>query len=142
MSASISVGPIPEHIKVPTFMNGLRHRLARTSLSRKMPPTMEVAIEIGLVEEQSFNSASATAWYKPSSEKAEATPMELGSADVICHNCGKRDHVKARCYAKKGAGAKAHSKRAPYPKDDAKNQRARRTGFGFSSDGSGNVGAQ
>ena len=66
LSASITVGPIPEHIKVPTFMNGLRHGPSRQALFRKVPSTMEEAIQIALVEEQSYNSASATAWYKPS----------------------------------------------------------------------------
>ena len=32
LSASITVGPIPEHIKVPTFMNGLRHGPSRQAL--------------------------------------------------------------------------------------------------------------
>ena len=50
---------------------------------------MEEAIQIALVEEQSYNSASATAWYKPSAEKSDATPMELGNADVVCFKCGK-----------------------------------------------------
>ena len=29
LSASITLEPIPEHIKVPTFMNGLRHGPSR-----------------------------------------------------------------------------------------------------------------
>ena len=40
---------------------------------------MEEAIQIAVVEEQSLNSASATAWYKTSAERTQATPMELGS---------------------------------------------------------------
>ena len=103
---------------------------------------MEEAIEIALVEEQSYNSASATAYYKPSAEKADATPMELGSADVVCFNCGKRGHMMARCYAKGGAGAKTPSKKTPYPKGDAKNQRARRTSSASTTEKSGNAGAQ
>ena len=47
-----------------------------------MPKTMEEAIEIAMVEEQSYNSASAAAFYKPSAEKSNATTMELGNADV------------------------------------------------------------
>ena len=35
LSASITVGPIPEHLKVPTFMNGLRHGASRQALFRK-----------------------------------------------------------------------------------------------------------
>ena len=41
LSASITVGPIPEHIKVPTFMNGLCHGPSRQAVFRKVPLTME-----------------------------------------------------------------------------------------------------
>ena len=142
LSASITLGPIPEHIKVPTFMNGLRHGPSRQALFRKVPKTMEEAIEIAMVEEQSYNSASATAYYKPSAERSDATPMELGNADVICFKCGKRGHMMARCYAKLAAGAKTPSEKAPYPKGGARNQRARRTGSASTTEGSGNAGAQ
>ena len=94
-------------------MNGLRPGPSRQALFRKMPATMEEAIDIDLVEEQSYNSASATAYYRPSSERFDATPMELGNADVICYKCGKRGHMKDRCYAKVAADAKAASKKAP-----------------------------
>ena len=142
LSASITVGPIPEHIKVPTFMNGLRHGPSRQALFRKVPSTMEEAIQIALVEEQSYNSASATAWYKPSAERTDATPMELGNADVVCYKCGKRGHMMARCYARVPAGAKMPSKRTPFPKGDGKNQRARRMSSASTTEGSGNAGAQ
>ena len=103
---------------------------------------MEEAIEIALVEEQSYNSASATAYYKPSAEQAVATSMELGSSDVVCYKCGKRGHMMARCYAKVDADVKAPSKRSPNPKGGAKNQRARRTCSAPAQDGSGNAGAR
>ena len=60
LSAFISMGPISEHIKVPTLLNGLRHGPARQALFRKVPSIMEEAIDIALVEEQSYNSASVT----------------------------------------------------------------------------------
>uniref|UniRef100_A0AAV1V600 Uncharacterized protein n=1 Tax=Peronospora matthiolae TaxID=2874970 RepID=A0AAV1V600_9STRA len=88
LSASITMGPIPDHIKVPMFMNGLRHGPSRQALFKKVPKTMEEAIDIAMVEEQSYNSASRTAYYKPSAEKSEAPSMELGNADVICYHCG------------------------------------------------------
>ena len=59
LSASISVGQTPEQIEVLTFLNG-RHGLARQAPFRKFPSTMEEAIEVALVEEQSYNSASVT----------------------------------------------------------------------------------
>ena len=36
----VCVGPIPEHIKVSTFLNGLRHGPALQDLFRKVPSTM------------------------------------------------------------------------------------------------------
>ena len=42
--AFFSVGPIPEHIRVSTFLNGLRHGPSRQALFRKVPSTMEEAI--------------------------------------------------------------------------------------------------
>ena len=65
LSAYISVGLIPEHIKVLTFLNGLRHSPARHDRFRKVPSTMEEAIKIALVEEQSYNSASVMPWNNP-----------------------------------------------------------------------------
>ena len=61
LSASITVGPIPEHTKVPTFMSGLWHGPSRKALFRKVFSTMEEAVQTALVEEQSYNKASATA---------------------------------------------------------------------------------
>ena len=61
LSASIGVGTIPEHIKVPTFLNVLRHGPARQTFSRKVPSTMKEAIGISLVEEQFYNSGNALA---------------------------------------------------------------------------------
>ena len=77
---------------------------------------MEEAIQIALVEEQSYNSASATAWYKPSAERSDATPMELGNADVVCYKCGKCGHMMARCYARVPAGAKNAQQEDSLPK--------------------------
>ena len=44
--ASIYGEPIPESIKVATFMNGLRHGPSRQALFRKVPATMEEAIDM------------------------------------------------------------------------------------------------
>lgn len=74
---------------------------------------MEQAIEVATVEEQSFNSALSLALYKPITTKSEATPMKLGSADVVCLNCGKRGRMMARCYAKPGAMQERLAERPP-----------------------------
>ena len=42
-----------------------------------MPATMEEVIKIVLVEEQSYNSASATDWPELLTKKMDAIPMEL-----------------------------------------------------------------
>ena len=110
---------------MPTFMNGLRHGPSLQALFRKVLSKMEEAIQIALVEEQSYSSASKTAWYKPSAERTDATPMELGNADIVCFNCRKRGHVMTRCYARVPSGAKMPSKRASFSKSGGKNQRAR-----------------
>ena len=127
---------------MPTFMNGLRHGPSRQALFRKLPSRMEETIQIALVEEQSYNSASATAWYKSSFDRTDATPMELGNADVVYLDCGKRGHVMARCYARVPAGAKMPSKRTLFPKGGGKNQRARRMSSAPTTEGSGNAEAQ
>ena len=102
---------------------------------------MQEAIQIALVEKQLFNSASATAWYKPSAERTDATPMELGNADVVCFTCGKRGHLKAGCYARVFSGAKMPNKKTPFPKGGGKNQRARSMSSA-TIEGSGNAEAQ
>ena len=81
-----SVGSIPEHMKVTTFLNRLRHGPARQVLFRKVSSTVEEAIEIALVEEQFYNSASVMPWQKPVTERSAATPMEVGNAYVICYD--------------------------------------------------------
>ena len=43
---------------------------------------MEEAIELALVDEQSYTSALVMPWQKPAAERSAATPMELGNADV------------------------------------------------------------
>ncbi len=104
LCASITVQPLTESVKVPAFMNGLRHGPARQALFRKMPATMEEAITIAFVEEQSFNTGMSTPWKEVVARqvpKADGpTPMELGSAEVVCFNCGRRGHMKAQCRVK------------------------------------------
>ena len=72
---------------------------------------MEEAIEISMVEVQSYIGATATAYYKPPAKNSYATPMKLGNADVVCYNSGKRGDMMARCFAKLVAGAQTSSKK-------------------------------
>ena len=78
-----------------------------------MSSIMKGEIDIDLVEEQSYNSASVTPWHIPPTERSTATPMELGNADVVFYNRGKRDHMMACCYTKVGASAKGSCKKPP-----------------------------
>ena len=68
---------------------------------------MQKEIEIALIEELSYKSASVTPWKKPATERYAAIPMELDNEDVVWYNCGKRGHIMAHCYAKVDASAKA-----------------------------------
>ena len=72
---------------------------------------MEEAIDIAMIEEQSYNSATATAYYKPSDEKSDDTPMELGDADVVCYKCGNRGHMMTRFFAKLAVGSRTPRKK-------------------------------
>jgi hypothetical protein len=105
LCASITTRPLAESVKVPAFMNGLRQGPARQALFRKMPSTMEEAITIAFVEEQSFNSGMATPWKDVVTRTAQRvpagpTPMELGAVEAVCFNCGRKGHYKAQCRVK------------------------------------------
>ncbi|KAF1327253.1 Pol protein, partial [Globisporangium splendens] len=54
LCAAITTSPLPESVKVPAFLNGLNSGPARQELYRRLPATMEDAIRIALVEQQSF----------------------------------------------------------------------------------------
>ena len=94
LCAAMSDDPIPESIKVPAFLNGLKHGPPRQALFRNVPSTMEEAIQIALVEEQSFNSGTAP------SRANGPSPMDLGNAEVVCYYCNKRGHVQSQCHKK------------------------------------------
>ncbi|GMF53773.1 unnamed protein product [Phytophthora fragariaefolia] len=64
LTAALVGNPLPEHIKVTVFMDGLRVGPARTQLFRVHANTIEEAIQIALQEEYSHRQARtpATAW--------------------------------------------------------------------------------
>ena len=109
--AAITLEPLPETVKVPAFLNGLSGGPARQALYRHLPPTMEEAIRVALIEQQSFR-ASRPDWnpsrhqqhghqqrsHQPSRHYGP-TPMDLSSVDVTCYNCGKRGHFQSKCQA-------------------------------------------
>lgn len=125
LAASITKDPLSETVKVPAFVNGLNRGPARQQLFRRMPGSMEEAIRIALVEEQSFNAAGQTAppthqrpfthgGNRPAPPRGGGPePMDLSVMDIICHACGKKGHIASRCFArnKKGHGAAAGKRR-------------------------------
>ena len=108
--AAITIDPLPESVKVPAFLNGLNGGPARQVLYRHLPATMEDAIRIALIEQQSFR-VSRPDWnavrqagqghHRPhhASRHYGPTPMDLSSVDVTCYNCGKRGHFQSKCPA-------------------------------------------
>ncbi|KAF1313796.1 Gag protein, partial [Globisporangium splendens] len=110
LCAAITTSPLPESMKVPAFLNGLNSGPARQELYRRLPATMEDAIRIALVEQQSLR-VSRPDWNAGRHNGAHhshravtnerrfhgPTPMDLSSAEVTCFNCGKRVHYQSKC---------------------------------------------
>ncbi|KAF1323160.1 Pol protein, partial [Globisporangium splendens] len=112
LCAAITISPLPESVKVPAFLNGLNSGPARQELYRRLPATMEDAIRIALVEQQSFrvsrpdwnagrhNGAHTSHRAVTNSQRFHGPmPMDLSSAEVVCFNCGKRGHYQSKCPA-------------------------------------------
>jgi hypothetical protein len=150
ISASITQQPLTEAVKVPAFMNGLRHGPARQALFRKKPSTMEEAISIAFVEEQSSNTGMSTPWknFDPNGHRNAgrkqhdgSEPMDLSNAEVVCFNCGKRGHMKAQCKERPRANDRypAHKRAGGHHKKFDGTPSARRSGGPpVSSSGNGN----
>ncbi|KAF1325825.1 Pol protein, partial [Globisporangium splendens] len=95
LCAAITTSPLPESVKVPAFLNGLNSGPARQELYQRLPATMEDAIRIALVEQQSFR-VSRPDWNAGRHNGAHhshravtnerrfhgPTPMDLSSAEV------------------------------------------------------------
>lgn len=108
--AAITTDPLPESVKVPAFLNGLNPGPARQVLYRHLPSTLEEAIRVALIEQQSYR-VSRPEWNpaRPNGQSAQRshhesrhygpTPMDLSSVDVTCFNCGRRGHFQSKCPA-------------------------------------------
>ncbi|GMF16602.1 unnamed protein product [Phytophthora fragariaefolia] len=118
LTAALVGNPLPEHIKVTVFMDGLRVGPARMQQFRVHANTMEEAIQIALKEEYSHRQdrTSATTWQGDSAPGSAQSgspgngatnvpdPMELGLSeqrDIRCFGCGRLGHVK-RLYPARG----------------------------------------
>ncbi|KAJ8523769.1 hypothetical protein ON010_g17349 [Phytophthora cinnamomi] len=118
LTASLAGTPLPEHIKVTVFMDGLRVGPARTQLFRVQGSTEEEAIAIALQEEYSHKQArqsNSIPGGAPNGGSGNGTssgpvPMDLGMAeqhDILCFGCGKLGHMKRACPA--GGQKKSYS---------------------------------
>ncbi|KAE8988030.1 hypothetical protein PR003_g26777 [Phytophthora rubi] len=101
LTASLVGNPLPGHIKVTVFMDGLRVGPARTQLFRVQASTMEEAIQIALQEEYSHKQARtpATVWQSNPTYGGAPTgspgngatngpvPMDLGMAEQSDIRC-------------------------------------------------------
>ena len=136
--ASITREPLPEAVKVPAFMNGLRNGPARTALFKNPPATMREAIDMAILEEQAHNSGLRSPWTKSDhhghkGQGQSPTPMELDNVEVVCFNCGKRGHIKARCPEK--------PRKSGYPRKGGTTPQ-RKSGGVFTAPKTGNAKAQ
>ncbi|POM70021.1 Gag protein [Phytophthora palmivora] len=111
LAASLVVNPLPEHIKVTVFMDGLKVGPSRTQLFRVHVNTMEEAIQIALHEEYSHRqvrtptsvwqghnaSTSAVQGAPAAGASTGPVPMKLGTAvqsPIRCYGCGKLGHMQ------------------------------------------------
>ncbi|KAG6617738.1 gag protein [Phytophthora cinnamomi] len=124
LTASLAGTPLPEHIKVTVFTDGLRVSPARTQLFRVQASTMEESIQIALQEVYSHKEArtSVVVWQSnpvpdgaPNGGSGNGTsngpvPMDLGMAeqhDIRCFGYSKLGHMKRACPA--GGQKKSYS---------------------------------
>ncbi|POM72624.1 Gag protein, partial [Phytophthora palmivora] len=114
LAASLVGNPLPEHIKVTVFMDGLKVGPSRTQLFRVHANTMEEAIQITLQEEYSHRQVRTptSVWQGHNAstgvvQGAQATgastgpvPIELGTAvqsSIRCYGCRKIGHMQRAC---------------------------------------------
>ncbi|POM67944.1 Gag protein [Phytophthora palmivora] len=91
LAASLVGNPLPEHIKVTVFMDGLKVGPSRTQLFRVHANTMEEAIQIALHEEYSHRlpRTPTSVWqgHNASSGAVQRAPA-AGLAPGRCHGTG------------------------------------------------------
>lgn len=107
IAASCVQNPISEPLKVSGFIEGLNHGNVRQQLFRDIPSTLEEAIRIALIEDQSYHSSRQRAPTKSGGSSGSGNarsggngpaPMDLGNTEMVCQICNKRGHIASRCF--------------------------------------------
>ncbi|POM61743.1 LOW QUALITY PROTEIN: Pol protein, partial [Phytophthora palmivora] len=144
LTASLVGNPLPEHIKVTVFMDGLKVDPSRKQLFRVHANTMEEAIQIALQEEYSHRQARTptSVWQDDNAstgvvQGAPATgtstgpvPMELGTAvqsSIRCYGYGKFGHMQ-HAALREGKGSSLPNLGARGARGRSRDPRARGTG--------------
>ncbi|POM77959.1 Gag protein [Phytophthora palmivora] len=140
-SVSCMRNPLPEHIKVTVFIDGLKVGQYRTKLFRVHGSTLEEAIQIAHQEEYNHRQACTpmSVWQDHNAsagavQGAQATgaskgpvPMELGTAvqsSIRFYECGKLGHMQRTCPAggQRKFPSKPRGARGPWQKPRPKIQ--------------------
>ncbi|POM69143.1 Gag protein [Phytophthora palmivora] len=139
LAASLVGNPLPEHIRVTVFMNGLKVGPSRTQLFRVHASMVEVSIQIAIQEEyshrqartptsvwQGHNASTGTVQRTPvTGASTGPVPMELGTAvqsSIHCDGCGKLGHMQRACPAggQRKVPSKPRGSRGPLQKPRSK----------------------
>ncbi|POM78272.1 LOW QUALITY PROTEIN: Pol protein [Phytophthora palmivora] len=149
LAASLVGNPLPEHIKVTVFMDGLKVGPSRTQLFRVHANTMEEAIQIALQEAyshrqtctptpkwQGHNTSSGAVQGAPAAGASTGlVPMELGTAvqsSIRCFGYGKLGYMKHTFSVggQRKFPSKSRGSRGPWQKPRPKSQRKQGPGLG------------
>jgi len=123
--SGIVANPVDESTKISIFMAGMKKSRARTELYRRLPGTLEEAIEIAMQED--FSHRSAQEHFVPAHMK-DGDAMDLSAVAVrhgqkryssekktiICYNCGGRGHLSPVCPSKPTNGRKINEDKVPH----------------------------